>query len=163
MGFMSTKLAYGFLAVLPARRAIPNAFPAVVLQDETVVCPDGERMSQQDFADLVERGGATRIEPQPFQDDHCVFVPAGDSAPLYTSLNTAASWFKQFAQYKTAMGDLVFADGDKETALHHYAHAAAAAQHPDYYRKMLQCPMSATRRTRIEALLSSLESEKVRQ
>ncbi len=136
-------------------REIPNAFLPVLLDGDIVIYPSGEKNPYIFFKELVEEGNATSFSPILAQPQFCVYLPEGDVDYLYIPIQQAAKMFKSFAQMQTNFGDKLFALGDKDTALAYYEKAAAAAQDPFYYEKMLSCPMSQTRRDRIEKLLAS--------
>jgi len=154
MGFMSTKVIRAFAAAVPDFRSIPAAFSAVFSVGDEFVFPSGDTIDAEWFNRLVEEGDITPVDPQPLRESYCIYLPEGDAAPEYISMKETAARFKAFADEQTLHGDDLFGRGDKDGALTHYGRAAAAAQHPDYYEKMLLCPMSERRRERIEKMLS---------
>jgi hypothetical protein len=146
-------LAIGYLGAVPSPRDQPFVVPAVLYlpESEEVLLPpfvilgadlhkvEGS-MSSEEFVELSTDGNATVTlgEPIPARPDGCFYLPEGSGPAEYLSMKDAAAKLVAFADEKIRWGDEFFAANKHVEALACYELAAAAAQRPEDYAKMLR-------------------------
>jgi hypothetical protein len=160
---------HGFAGAIPDLREMPVVASAVLIDPQRaqiyfppfhlangLLTEVGEEMSLEEFEQLVRRNDATKLAGAPARSDGCFYFPPGDGSPEYTSRTTAAGRLAEFARAKANEGDLFLREGRRDLALRAYELAAATAQSPEYYARMLLVALPPKRKARILDALSQV-------
>jgi hypothetical protein len=156
-GSKMTIEVYGFLDEISPTHRLPLTFEQVLIDTETnklLLAPfewQSNNLVGWDETIELEHFEGTKVVREEAEPGYCLYSAPGSLVTSYVSLAYAAEEIRRFAE--TCMK---YGDQDLRAVLQNYEDAAAAAQGPDCFARMLLLPISRKRRERMQKCLADV-------